>query len=75
MTKYPSQKEIRSPNDELQIQKAQDTLRSVRAVDAMMAAGQGFEPRQAEPESAVLPLHHPAIELGYPTEEPSLYQP
>lgn len=25
-----------------------------------MAAGLGFEPRQADPESAVLPLHHPA---------------
>ena len=25
-----------------------------------MAAGLGFEPRQTDPESAVLPLHHPA---------------
>lgn len=27
-----------------------------------MAAGLGLEPRQADSESAVLPLHHPAIE-------------
>ena len=26
-----------------------------------MAAGLGFEPRQTESESAVLPLHNPAI--------------
>ena len=25
-----------------------------------MVAGLGFEPRQADPETAVLPLHHPA---------------
>ena len=25
-----------------------------------MAAGLGFEPRQTEPESVVLPLHNPA---------------
>ena len=26
-----------------------------------LAGGLGFEPRQADPESAVLPLHHPPI--------------
>ena len=29
-----------------------------------MAAGLGFEPRQTDPESAVLPLHHPAFILA-----------
>src|SRR5678816_3203200 len=29
-----------------------------------MVASPGFEPRQAESESAVLPLHHEAIERG-----------
>ena len=28
-----------------------------------LAAGLGFEPRQTESESAVLPLHNPAISL------------
>ena len=28
-----------------------------------MAAGLGFEPRPAEPESVVLPLHYPATPL------------
>jgi hypothetical protein len=28
-----------------------------------MAAGLGFEPRPAEPESVVLPLHYPATSL------------
>jgi hypothetical protein len=26
-----------------------------------MAAGQGFEPWRTDPESVVLPLHHPAV--------------
>ena len=29
-----------------------------------LAAGLGFEPRQTESESAVLPLHNPAIKNG-----------
>ena len=29
-----------------------------------MVARQGFEPRQTEPESAVLPLHHRAMDSG-----------
>jgi hypothetical protein len=28
------------------------------------AAGLGFEPRLTDPESVVLPLHHPAIQRG-----------
>ena len=28
--------------------------------ESIMAAGPGFEPGQTDPESAVLPLHHPA---------------
>ena len=31
-----------------------------------MAAGLGFEPRQTDSESVVLPLHHPAIQEKYP---------
>ena len=31
--------------------------------DKKMAAGLGFEPRHADPESAVLPLHHPAAQI------------
>ena len=30
-----------------------------------MAAGEGFEPSQTESESAVLPLHNPAISFGF----------
>jgi hypothetical protein len=30
-----------------------------------LAAPQGLEPRRAEPESAVLPLHHGAIKAYY----------
>ncbi len=29
-------------------------------IQSRMAAGPGFEPGQTDPESAVLPLHHPA---------------
>ena len=29
-----------------------------------LAAGQGIEPRSAVPETAVLPLHHPAIDCS-----------
>ena len=28
------------------------------------AAGLGFEPRLTDPESVVLPLHHPALQSG-----------
>ena len=28
---------------------------------AILAAGLGLEPRQGDPESPVLPLHHPAV--------------
>src|SRR3989338_7998058 len=34
-----------------------------------LADGLGFEPRQADPESAVLPLHPPSIELREPRED------
>ncbi len=30
----------------------------------ILAAGPGFEPGQTDPESAVLPLHHPAKNAG-----------
>ena len=30
----------------------------------LVAAGQGFEPRQTESESVVLPLHNPAIQAS-----------
>lgn len=32
----------------------------------LIAAGLGFEPRLPDPESSVLPLHHPAIPLILP---------
>ncbi len=28
-----------------------------------MAPGQGFEPRQTDPESVVLPLHKPGVKI------------
>jgi len=31
-------------------------------IRSIMVAGLGFEPRQTDSESAVLPLHHPAFE-------------
>ena len=35
-------------------------------ISGKMAAQQGFEPRQTEPESVVLPLHHWAVREGMP---------
>ena len=33
----------------------------ISELESLMVASQGFEPQQAESESAVLPLHHEAI--------------
>ena len=45
-------------------------MREMRNQDKKMAARPGFEPRQTEPESVVLPLHHQAkpliMQLIYP---------
>ena len=38
-------------------------LRAVAEGRSRMAARLGLEPRQAESESAVLPLHHQAVEI------------
>ena len=37
-----------------------------------MAGGLGFEPRQADPESAVLPLHHPPIASVIGDKQPAV---
>ena len=36
-------------------------INSPQCYDGELAGGLGFEPRQAGPEPAVLPLHHPPI--------------
>ena len=41
-----------------------------RGPGLVKAGGSGFEPEQAEPKSAVLPLHHPPVNLG---EDVALY--
>ncbi len=38
-----------------------------------MVAGLGFEPRQTDPESVVLPLHHPAGVLEKPLSVKARY--
>jgi hypothetical protein len=35
----------------------------IYALITKLADGLGFEPRQADPESAVLPLHYPSVRL------------
>ena len=47
---------------------AQVLLRDILWTAVYEAGGPGFEPRQADPESAVLPLHHPPIKKGYYTD-------
>ena len=47
-------------------QNAEKSPETFEASGLLMAAGEGFEPSHTESESAVLPLHKPAISVRHP---------